>query len=144
MHTDKTVFVDTWAWLALANRRDIHNNSAREEYRRLKAAECKFVTSDYVLDEVITVLFRNVDFNGAAQFVGSLIEAIDADIIKLECITGSRFKKAWNLRKKYRDKPEISFTDLTSFVVMQELGIVKVFTGDSHFEKVNMGFKRIP
>jgi len=48
------------------------------------------------------------------------------------------------LRKKYQDKPDISFTDFTSFVIMQELAINRVFTGDAHFEKVNLGFEILP
>ncbi len=102
------------------------------------------VTSDYVLDEVITALFRNVAFSGAVQFVDSLFAAIKGTQIKLERITEARFKVAWALRKKYQDKPDISFTDFTSFVLMQELVINKVFTGDSHFESVNLGFEIIP
>jgi len=48
------------------------------------------------------------------------------------------------LRKKYQDKPDISFTDFTSFIIMQELAINKVFTGDAHFGKVNVGFEILP
>ena len=48
--------------------------------------------------------------------------------------------ETWRLRKKYKDKPDISFTDFTSFTIMEERGIKRVFTGDKHFEKVNMGF----
>ena len=55
-----------------------------------------------------------------------------------------RREKAWQLFKKYQDKPDISFTDFTSFVVMSELKIREVFTHDDHFEKVNLGFKRVP
>jgi predicted nucleic acid-binding protein len=38
----------------------------------------------------------------------------------------------------------ISFTDITSFVVMRELGLSAVLTGDAHFEHVGQGFKRLP
>ena len=138
------VFVDTWAWLALSNRKDVHHELARKSYEEVKTAGYRLVTSDYVLDEVITALFRNVIFASAVQFIESLFTAMSGNQIKLERITETRFKVAWSLRKKYQDKPDISFTDFTSFVLMQELVINKVFTGDSHFESVNLGFEIIP
>lgn len=45
---------------------------------------------------------------------------------------------------KYHDKPDISFVDFTSMVVMQDLGIQDVFTGDAHFRQVNLGFRLVP
>ncbi len=51
----------------------------------------------------------------------------------------------WNaalaLLKRYDDKPDISFVDFTSFAVMQKHRIVEVFTGDRHFEQVNLGLR---
>jgi len=144
MASNKRIFVDTWAWLALSNRKDDRHEVAKREYEGIKAAGYRMVTSDYVLDEVITALFRNVAFGSAVQFAESLFAAIKGNRIKLERVTEERFKVAWMLRKKYEDKPDISFTDLTSFVLMQELRINKVFTGDAHFEKVNLGFEILP
>ena len=138
MSMDSYVFVDTWAWLALSNRKDTHHELAN------KARGYKMITSDYVFDEVITALFRNVVFSSAVQFVEGLLTAIKENQIGLERITEERFKAAWSLRRQYKDKPDISFTDLTSFVLMQELRVNKVFTGDSHFEKVNLGFEILP
>ena len=62
----------------------------------------------------------------------------------LKRIDEDRFKSSWLLRKIYRDKSNISFTDLTSFVVMKELGITMAFTGDLHFEQVGLGFEIVP
>ena len=56
----------------------------------------------------------------------------------------TRFQWAWQLRTKYRDKPKISFTDFTSFVVMQDLGIHEVLTDDAHFLQINLGFQVRP
>lgn len=102
------------------------------------------ITSDYVLDEVITALFRNVVFVTAVRFIETLYSMIKNDQLKLERIAEERFRIAWQLRKKLQDKPNISFTDLTSFVLMQELEITRVFTGDADFEKVNLGFEIVP
>ena len=55
-----------------------------------------------------------------------------------------QFRRAWTMRQKYHDKPDISFVDFTSMVVMQDLGIAEVFTGDDHFRQVNLGFQVVP
>ena len=55
-----------------------------------------------------------------------------------------RFMKAQSLRVKFIDKPYISFTDLTSMIVMKELGIRQILTQDAHFMQVNLGFERVP
>ncbi len=144
MSMDKYIFADAWAWLALSNRKDMHHELAKKEYEKIKASGYRIITTDYVIDEVITALFRNVVFSNAIEFIDSLFAATKDNQIKLERITESRFKTAWSLRKKYQDKPDISFTDLTSFVLMQELAINSVFTGDSHFKQVNLGFEIIP
>ncbi len=144
MSTNKYVFVDSWAWLALSNKKDMSHELAKKLYGEIKADGYRMVTSDYVLDEVITALFKNVAFGGAIEFIESLFDAIKDNQIKLERITEKRFKNAWSLRVKYQDKPDISFTDLTSFVLMQELAINIVFTGDAHFNQVNLGFETMP
>ncbi len=58
--------------------------------------------------------------------------------------TCRRFEKAWQMRLRYSDKPDISFTDLTSFVVMEEEKITDVLTNDRHFVQVNLGFAVVP
>ena len=137
----ESVFMDTWAWLALANRRDTNHEFAKACYAKLTKSGYKLITSDYVLDELITALFKNVAFNTALKFIESLFTAINSNRVVLELVTENRFIAAWSLRKKYKDKSDISFTDLTSMITMQDLTIYKVFTGDSHFEEVNLGFE---
>ena len=141
---NKYIFVDAWAWLALSNRKDMHHEITKKGYGEMKTDGYRMVTSDYVLDEVITALFKNVVFSNAMEFIESLFAAIKDNQIKLERINETRFKTAWSLRKKYQDKPDISFTDLTSFVLMQELAINSAFTGDAHFKQVNLGFEIMP
>ena len=61
----------------------------------------------------------------------------------IERITRARFARAWQLRLRYDDKPRISFTDLTSFVVMQETQVPwRHRSGLS--EQVNDRLRRLP
>jgi predicted nucleic acid-binding protein len=48
------------------------------------------------------------------------------------------------MRLTYDDKPNLSFTDLTSTAVMLERDIQDVLTGDAHVEHVGLGFRRPP
>lgn len=57
--TDKIIFIDTWAWLALSNKKDKYHEAAKEEYNDIIKNKLTKLTSDYVLDETITALFRN-------------------------------------------------------------------------------------
>lgn len=138
------VFVDTWAWLALALLRDQHHESAMQQHAEFVAARNLYVTTDYVLSELITQLYRHLPADQAEAFVAAVFAAVDSGIYRLERVSPERFVSAWQLRRQYADKPTVSFVDFTSFVVMRELGIQEVFTGDAHFEQVNLGFRRSP
>ena len=103
-----------------------------------------WVTTDYVLDEAITRAFTLCPFPIAEKFWQSVFHARDAGFLAVQTVTPECFEKAYELRLQYRDKPRISFTDLTSFVVMKELGLHRVLTADAHFVQVGMGFERVP
>ena len=138
------LFVDTWGWLVLAN--DQH--PAFEHVARARAAACgrkgAWVTTDYVVDETITRLFTLAPFAAARRFTQGLFEASRQGLLDIEHVTPGRFRDAWRLRVRFHDKPRISFTDLTSFVVMRELDLRHVITANANFEQARMGFVRIP
>ncbi len=71
-------------------------------------------------------------------------QAIQDGYLYLERIMPERFEQAKRLRLRFQDKPRISFTDLTSMVVMNELGITDILTEDTHFVQVGMGFQLVP
>jgi uncharacterized protein len=138
------VFVDTWAWLVLSNRQD--PAFAVVSGMRAEAANCigTWVTTDYVLSETITRVFSRIPFVAACRLIDGIFHASRLGFIDIEHITRERFTEAYHLRLRYHDKPRISFTDLTSFVVMRELGIRQALTGDAHFEHAGMAFVRLP
>jgi predicted nucleic acid-binding protein len=137
------LFVDTWGWVALADRKDpAHARSTA--VRRQYSAPGSILTTDYVIDETLTILFARCPFPAAERFSSLLMGACESGQVTLARVTPERFGEAYRLRLRLKDKPRISFTDLTSFVVMRELGVRDVLTGDAHFSKVPFGFRVFP
>lgn len=83
-------------------------------------------------------------FSQARESIEKLDEAVQRGYLGLERITPERFEWAKQLGLKYQDKPRISFTDLTSLVVMEELGVTEILTEDAQFKQVGMGFVTVP
>jgi predicted nucleic acid-binding protein len=50
------IFVDTWAWVALADKSDPYHRKAKAQHRKLLRIKRRYVTTDYVLSETITYL----------------------------------------------------------------------------------------
>ncbi len=138
------VFVDTWGWLALALKRDQHHAAATTQHDAFRQAGHRYVTTDLVLSELITQLYLSLPPAQAQSFIAAILAAADRGEYLVLHISTDRFLKAWEMRQSYDDKPDISFVDFTSIVVMQELGVGDIFTGDQHFRQVNLGFRLFP
>lgn len=89
------------------------------------------MTTNYVLDETYTGLVTRVSHFAAVDFGERIRRSHTVQIIH---IGPDIEEETWTLFKQYRDK-EFSFTDCTSFVVMQQLGLTETFTNDHHFEQ---------
>ncbi|ATZ60590.2 MAG: PIN domain-containing protein [Methanosarcinales archaeon Met12] len=134
-------FIDTWGWIVLGNKRESRHTELYSSWKKQKSMS---YTTDYVLDETFTLLFRQLSFKEAKRQLDVIDLAIKEGYLRLERITAERFEKAKILRIKFQDKPRVSFTDLTSMVVMAEIGITNILTQDDHFAQVGMGFQKIP
>jgi uncharacterized protein len=135
------LFVDTWGWLALADRGEQQHSQVVSFYAERTRRTGLIVTSDFVLNELLTIMFSRISFEMASRFADGILRS---PFITIERITPERFQKAWELRLKFSDKPRISFTDLTSMAAMNELGISEVLTTAQHFAQVGMNFRLLP
>lgn len=138
------LFVDTWGWVALQNPRDHHHDRVKATVKEYLSQGRKLVTSNFVLNETITLLYARRVPEAAARSVRTILSFDRDGFLIVEMITNAHFQKTLDLRWRYSDKPGISFTDLSSMAVVNELGISDVLTGDAHFEHVGMGFRRRP
>jgi predicted nucleic acid-binding protein len=137
------VFFDTWGWVAVANESDAYHVKVVDFYRDFLLKGGMPVTSDYVLSETITLLRARTNPKDAGIFIDTILEAAGSGRVRLEWIDQKKWEKAWQMCKKYADKPGISFVDFTSFLLMKESGIMKVLTADRHFEEVGLRFEKL-
>jgi uncharacterized protein len=110
----------------------------------VKARSNYIYTSDFVLDETGTLLFRREIFEEAIRFMEGIFLAAEGGRVAIERVTSNRFASAWNLRKRFKDKPLISFTYLTTMAIMKELKIKEILTDDKHFLQIGMGLRILP
>jgi predicted nucleic acid-binding protein len=125
------IFADTAAFLAIENRRDAHHEEALGYQRACLKKGKLIVTSDYVLDESYTIIRMRAGHGVAVQF-GEALRA--SRLLRIENVTQETIEAAWRLFKDFSDH-EFSFTDCTSFVLMERLGIEAAFTFDVHFRQ---------
>lgn len=134
------VFIDTWGWLSLCSDAEPKHSRMKTLYREWFESKKRRITTDWVLAESATLIFKRVRFETAKQFFEGVWQAQEIGSLQLEFIDEKRMADVWKLRLKLKDKPDISFVDLSSFVVMKELSISRVATADQHFAHVGMGF----
>ena len=125
------VFVDTGAWLAFYDRNDQHHESARRITEHLKAERANLVLSEFVLAESVTLIRFRIGHPWAVRFGQVVLESRFAELLSVDEPTRRR---AWDIFRRYEDK-EFSFTDCTSFALMEQLGLKTAFAFDRHFEQ---------
>jgi predicted nucleic acid-binding protein len=135
------LLVDSWGWLVLEDSRDPLHKTVSGIYAEAAAAAGNVFSTNFILDETISLLFRRRPFREASRFTSGLLLS---PFITIEQVTPARFQKAFDLRLRLRDKPNISFTDLTTMIVARELKVTDILTGDKHFRQVGLGFQIHP
>jgi predicted nucleic acid-binding protein len=130
----KKIFVDTGAWVALNNKRDKFHNDAVNANKMLLKAGYFYITSDYVLDETYTMLRYDVGYKKSVGFGYDINFLSKEQKISVIHITEILLEKAWDIFVKYSDK-DFSFTDCTSFAIMNHMKVTEVFAFDKHFEQ---------
>ncbi|MDE0001734.1 MAG: PIN domain-containing protein [Rhodospirillaceae bacterium] len=135
---DRTLFVDTAGWMAMADAADPMHDASRGSRDAWLRSGGHLLSTDYVIDETLTLIRMRLGLRAAARWW----EQIDASSrLRWEWITPSRAEEARRWFFDWNDKA-FSFTDCTSFVVMRELRIQTVLTTDRHFSQA--GFDALP
>jgi uncharacterized protein len=122
------VFVDTSAWFAAFVEEDPRHAVCRS---LVDTREGQLVTTDYVIDELLTLLSAR-GHHDVALTVGTVLWG--ELICDLAWVGPDDTDEAWRLIRTFTDK-RWSFTDCTSYAVMQRLGVREALSLDDHFRQ---------
>jgi hypothetical protein len=124
--------------MACADRADPAYAACRAARDAALEAGQTLVTSDFVVDETLTLIRFRLGLQAADMWWRQID---DSARLRWERIDHERFERGQQLFFQYDDQ-DLSFTDCTSFAVMRELKLTTVITTDVHFHQV--GFEVLP
>jgi predicted nucleic acid-binding protein len=122
------IFVDTSIWYAANVPEDPDHETAR---RLLLGATSSLITTDYVVDELLTLLTARRHREIAVD-IGEDFWAQRA--CELVWVATVDIWAAWKVFTDFSDK-SWSFTDCVSYAVMKRLEIIESFALDDHFKE---------
>jgi predicted nucleic acid-binding protein len=134
----RDLFVDTSGWMMLADGSDPSHGKARRARDAWMAGGGGLLSTDYVVDETLTLLRVRLSLDAAQAWWEHVSESRRLRVLPID-LPRLEHARAWFFG--WQDK-DFSFTDCTSFVVMREFRVRQALTSDKHF--VQAGFQRVP
>ncbi len=128
-----TVFVDTSALLAVADRADTNHVLAKAAWKKLLESEARVLTTNYVLVETIALVQHRYGLDALRALAHEVLPALETEWV------GADDHAAALAAVLASDRRHLSLVDCTSFEVMRRLGISTAFAFDRHFAE--LGFK---
>ena len=134
----RALFVDTGGWLACADGSDPNHTRACAARDAALEAGQTLITSDYVVDETLTLIRVRLGIRAADAWWHQIDRSAR---LRWERVDSGRFEKARGLFSQFQDK-DFSLTDCASFAIMRELRLTHALTTDRHFRQA--GFQVVP
>lgn len=125
-----SLFVDTSAWYAAADRGDRSHKAATS----ILARQEFLVTTDHVLVETWLLVHHRLGRSAAERFW----EGLTSGVAEIENVGSADLTAAWAIGESFPDQ-DFSLVDRTSFAVMQRLGLRRVATLDDDFAVFRFG-----
>jgi predicted nucleic acid-binding protein len=130
------VLVDTSAIYALLDQSDAHHPEAKASLESLKRARSEPVLTNFIVAECHALSLARLGARLARNWLLSNIWVV-------ERVTADDEATARDIIRKYTDKT-FSYTDATSFAVMDRLGLRTAFAFDPHFRQYGLQVIGLP
>ncbi|MEW6486762.1 MAG: PIN domain-containing protein [Thermodesulfobacteriota bacterium] len=132
------LFVDTGAWVALADEDDRHHARAANALPQLLKDHRRLVTTNLVVAECYILLRLELGHGPATAFLTHLHASPRIETVYA---TPDLHGEAEEILRRYDDQ-DFSLTDAVSFALMRQRGISTAFAFDAHF--ATAGFVCVP
>jgi predicted nucleic acid-binding protein len=126
----RSVFVDTSAYGALADRADQDHSAAIAINRYLTEKRIALVTTNFVIAETHALVLSRA----GRDIAFALLQRLDASAGIVVRVGENDEREARRIIASYHDK-DFSLVDAMSFAVMTRLAITSAFTFDWHFQQ---------
>jgi predicted nucleic acid-binding protein len=121
------IIVDTSAIYALIDRSDNWHLKAKQYFSEIKTQELDVVVTNFIVAETHALLLSRIGHELAREWIRNLLWSI-------EYVNKADEKRAREIIITYHDK-SFSYTDATTFAVMERLGLSVALAFDSHFNQ---------
>ena len=130
------ILIDTSAFIATLDHRDVQHASASECWRSLVIQEIPKICNSYILLETFALIQKRQGLSAVRDFQQDVVPFLHIEwLTEKEHITALDSLVSFNQRR-------LSLVDCSAFATMRRRGIRKVFTFERHF--AIQGFEVIP
>jgi predicted nucleic acid-binding protein len=123
-----SILVDTSAYYALKDKDDVFHSRA---LLFIQTNEFPVVTTNLVIIETLNLVSQRLGHRHSVELGKKLFDPEASDVIN---VSDEDVARAWRIFQQYKDKG-FSFTDCTSFAVMERLKIRAALAFDEHFRQ---------
>ncbi len=130
------VFVDTPALLAILNAKDRFHPPAQKAWEALLKSGSTLFTTNYILLETSALLQHRFGIDSVRLFDGEVLPVIEL------CWVDQPLHEQGINALSAANRRDLSLVDCTSFEIMRQRGLKRVFSFDPHFAE--QGFEVLP
>ena len=109
-----------------------HTKAIKFLYELIKKNDIGLIISDYVFDEIMTVIFVKTKDLSVAIDLGSVLKSA----VRILRIDEDIFEKTWEIFKNQKGT-RLSFTDCSTLALMENERIKNIATFDKDFGKID-------
>ena len=124
------IIIDTSAIYAMIDKSDNFHEPAKEMFFKLSKDNLQVIITNFIVAECHCLITARIGHELARKWLQTLLWPIERILEEDE-------KKAREIILTYTDK-SFSYTDATTFAVMERLGITKALAFDQHFQQYGL------